>query len=237
MTLFLPRPSTLIYLGSLSHLYWQRGEGHFPQSNLTKLELAGNDKLVCDDSIFWDIYIETVVSFLNSAIQMTPERLDRLTFKDILTIRKVLFDNNFIKEYNRLISLAKQETTIEDPERLLLHMQAISEAAQGLKKIFAEKIKSELSQQSSGPVENALWQVANALALVANPVVGLIVGALSALKSIPEITAPVSPELTGSIKKRLSWMHEFVNSRVGWSELQRRELIDAYRELVSYGLR
>jgi DNA repair exonuclease SbcCD ATPase subunit len=25
MTLFLPRPSTLIYLGSLSHLYWQRG--------------------------------------------------------------------------------------------------------------------------------------------------------------------------------------------------------------------
>lgn len=235
--------ATATYLVNYSNLIYRlsgarvvNSEGHFPQSNLTKLELAGNDKLICDDSIFWDIYIETVLSFLNSAIRLTPERLNGLAFKDILTIRKVLLDSLFIKGYDRLISLAKKETTIDDPERLLLQMHEINEVANELKKLFSEKVESEIVQQNTAVRENALLQVANALALVASPEVGLIVGSLTALKSIPEITAEASPQLTTSIKNRMGWMREFVNSRIGWSEPQRRELIDAYKALVSYGL-
>ena len=50
-------------------------ESHFPQSNLTRLGVTDDDKIVSDESIFWDIYVETVISFLNSAIKLTPERL------------------------------------------------------------------------------------------------------------------------------------------------------------------
>ena len=85
--------------------------------------------------------------------------------------------------------------------------------------------------------ENALWQVANILSLVVSPVAGLIVGVLSALKSIPEITAPMSSALTDAIKIRMEWMRRFINNRIVWSESQRKSFLDAYRELAMYGLK
>jgi hypothetical protein len=133
--------------------------------------------------------------------------------------------------------MVKQKAEISDPDRLILHMHEISQLAAGLRESFSSRVRSELSRVDSSETENALWQVGNALCLLASPSVGLIVGALSALKSIPEITAPISKTLANAIQDRLTWMREFVNSKIGWSDSQRKSFLDAYNRLATYGLR
>ena len=235
LELFLVNYSNLIY--RLSGARVVNSEGHFPQSNLTELKLVGNEQLLSDEGIFWDIYVETVFSYLGTAIRLSPERLDNLKFKDILVIRKALFDKGFSFEYDSLIGLVKKETNLLDPEKLILHMQEISGIAIRLKEVFSKKVASELSIKDSAVRENALWQVANALSLVASPVIGLVVGVLSTLKSVPEITAPLSSTLTNEIKLRMNWMRNFINSKIGWSESQRKAFLDAYKEIATYGLK
>lgn len=232
---FLVNYSNLIY--RLSGARAVNSEGHFPQSNLTELRLVGNEEILSDEGIFWDIYAETVFSYLGTAIRLSPERLDNLKFKDILAIRKTFFDKGFSFDYDNLIGLVKKEVNLSDPEKLILHMQEISEITIRLKEIFSERVKSELSLKDTFERENALWQVANILSLVVSPVAGLIVGVLSALKSIPEITAPMSSALTDAIKIRMEWMRRFINNRIVWSESQRKSFLDAYRELAMYGLK
>jgi len=232
---FLNNYANLVYRLSGSRVV--NSEGHFPQSNLTKLEIAGNEKILSDDNIFWDIYSETVFSYLGTAIRLSPNRLDNLTFSDILKIRQSFFDDGFSHEYDNLIALVKQKADISDPDRLILHMHEISILATQLKKSFSAKVKYELSIVDSSERENALWQIGNALCLLASPTIGLVVGALSALKSIPEITAPISKSLANAMNVRLEWMRQFVNSKIGWSESQRKSFLDAYKSLSSYGLK
>lgn len=232
---FLNNYANLVYRLSGSRVV--NSEGHFPQSNLTKLEIAGNEKILSDDNIFWDIYSETVFSYLGTAIRLSANRLDNLTFSDILKIRQSFFDIGFSHEYDNLISLVKQKVDISDPDRLILHMYEISRVAIKLKDSFSEKVKSELAVADRSECENALWQIGNVLCLLASPTIGLIVGALSALKSIPEITAPISKSLADSMNARLGWMRGFVNSRIGWSRSQRNSFLDAYKSLATYGFK
>jgi len=232
---FLINYANLIYRLSGSRVV--NSEGHFPQSNLTNLELVSNDKLLSDDSIFWDIYAEAVFTYLGAAIRLTPERLDNLNFKDILSIRKTFFDTGFSSEYDNLIGKVKKETELTDPDKLILHMQEITELAIRLQKAFSEKVQIELSIKDTSARENSLWQVANILSLIDSQNVGLVVGVLSALKSIPEITASISDKLTNSLEIRMQWIRDFINSRIGWSASQRKLFLDAYKELALYGLR
>ncbi|BBO85763.1 hypothetical protein DSCO28_63290 [Desulfosarcina ovata subsp. sediminis] len=210
-------------------------EGHFPQSNLTSLKLISNDKLLSDESLFWDIYIEAVTTYLNQAIYMMPDRLYRLSFNDILIIRKSLFDHDFIMIYDKLLTEVKDSVAIFDPEKLILNMQEINEMAQRLNKEFRERIQNELTKKDTSVRENALFQVANVLSML-NPVTGLVVGTFSALKAIPEITAVVSNDSADSMKNKIEWMRNFINSKIGWSVSQKRAFINAYKELVTYGL-
>ena len=232
---FLNNYANLVYRLSGSRVV--NSEGHFPQSNLTKLEIVGNEKILSDENIFWDIYSEIVFTYLGTAIRLAPDRLDNLAFKDILKIRRSFFDSGFSHDYDSLIAMVKQKADISDPDRLILHMHEISKLAAGLRDSFSSRVHSELSRVDSSERENALWQVGNALCLIASPAVGLIVGALSALKSIPEITAPISKTLADAIQDRLAWMRKFVNSRIGWSDSQRKSFLDAYNRLATYGLR
>ena len=184
-----------------------------------------------------DIYSETVFSYLGTAIRLSSDRLDKMAFSDILKIRRSFFDIGFSHEYDNLIALVKQKADIRDPDRLILHMHEIAQLANQLKESFSAKVKFELSIIDSSERENALWQIGNALCLLASPTIGLIVGALSALKSIPEITAPISKPLANAMNARLVWMREFVNSKIGWSGPQRKSFLDAYKSLASYGLK
>ena len=232
---FLNNYANLVYRLSGSRVV--NSEGHFPQSNLTKLEIVENERILSDENIFWDIYAETVFSYLGTVIRLNSDRLNNMGFSDILKMRRSFFDIGFSHEYDNLIALVKQKADISDPDRLILHMHEISQLAIQLKDSFSAKIRSELSIVDSSERENALWQIGNALCLLASPTIGLIVGALSALKSIPEITAPISKPLANAMNARLAWMREFVNLKIGWSGSQRKSFLDAYKSLASYGLK
>jgi hypothetical protein len=210
-------------------------EGHFPQSNLTKAGLVGNDKLVSDDAIFWDIFVEAAASHLSTAVLLTIDRIDRLEYSDILKIRESFFQVGFVKKYDEVISLSKSEVSIEDPEKLILKAQEIAKTAKILREQFSENIAQEMKVSDNAKNEKSLFQIANTLALM-EPTCGAVFGVLSSLKSIPEITAPISNELSTSIQQRMNWFREFVNNKLGWSTPQKTALIDAYRELVVYGL-
>lgn len=210
-------------------------EGHFPQSNLTKIGVVGNDKIVCDDAIFWDMYIEAAASHLSTALKLTVDRIDRLEYSDILKLRESFFQIGFLKKYDEIISLSKSQIEIDDPEKLLLKAEEIAESAAKLRKNFLENISQEINTKKSSKNENALFQIANVIAPL-SPTIGAVVGVLSSLKSIPEITAPISTDLSISINNRMELFREVINNRVGWSASQKTSLINAYRELVSYGL-
>lgn len=232
---FLFNYSNLIYRLSGSRVV--NSEGHFPQSNLTKLQLVGNEEILSDESLFWDIYAETVFSFLGTAIRLTPERLDSLSFSDILKIRKSFFDIGFANDYDALVSSVKKDTSLTDPDKLIMHMHEISNMAQSLKKEFEVRVNSEISIKDNSSSENSLWQLANIVSLLASPKIGLAVGALSALKSIPEITVPISGDLSQTLTERKNWIRNFVNQKIGWSESQRKSFLDAYKALAVYGLK
>ncbi len=84
-------------------------ESHFPQSNLTKLGLTDQGKIVSDEAIFWDIYVETMISFFNSAIQLTPERLKNYPFLTSLKLEANLWMSFFQK--NMIILSKRQKVT------------------------------------------------------------------------------------------------------------------------------
>jgi hypothetical protein len=221
------------FLESYGHLLYRllgayavRSEGHFPQANLTRLHLTEDEAKLADTRIFWDLYVEAVMSALNSVVQLTPDRLDRLTFKDILVIRKQFFKAGFSDEYDKLIAAAKDDTAIADPERLILRMHEINSAATRLRNDFRVRVFSELAVPNSSERETALWQVVNILVLLAGPLLNLVVGMLSAVKALPEITALASPKLAEGISDRQQWVRQFVNSRIGWSDSQRRTFLD-----------
>ena len=211
-------------------------EGHFPQSNLTKVGVVGNDKIVSEDAIFWDMYIEAVASHLSTALKLTVDRIDRLRYSDILKLRESFFRVGFLKKYDDIISLSKSEVDIEDPEKLLLRAQEIAESAMKLRQYFLENIVQEINTKDSSQNENALFQIANVIAPL-EPTIGSVVGVVSSMKAIPEITAPISKDLSLSISNRMELFRDFINSRIGWSASQKTSLIDAYKELVIYGLK
>lgn len=233
--LYLDNYANLIYRISGSRVV--NSEGHFPQSNLTKLGVAGSEKILTEENVFWDIYIETVISYLNSVLRLTPERLEQLSVEDILKIREFFFDIKFAEDYDALISLAKSDIEIQDPQKIILKQSEIQNAASKLRETFRERVQEEIKLKDlSNNIENSLWQIANVLSLFSMPQIGLIIGSLSGLKSIPEITAPFSKSLTNSINARLDWIRSFINSKIGWSRDEKKTLIEGYKKLLSYGI-
>jgi hypothetical protein len=211
-------------------------EGHFPQSNLTKLKVTDSDKIISDESIFWDIYVEAVIMFLTSVVKLNPQRLDRLSFLDILKIRKSIFERDFSKEYDELISLAKSKIHIDDPEKLILKQEEIITVAEKIREYFKDRVEFEFKKRKDGSRSEGLWQITNILALISGQMqTNLIIGILSSLKSLPEITALISKSLSDAVKERMEWMENFINSRTSWSKKQRKILLNGYMKLVTYG--
>lgn len=211
-------------------------EGHFPQSNLTRLSAVGNEKLLRDENIFWDIYAEAVFTLLGTAIRITPERLDNLTFQDIHKIRKAFFDIGFTGDYDSLLKTVKDTVDIKDPDKLILHANEIATLAIALRDSFSERVKSELSYKDHTVQEESLWQIASGISILTNPIAGAVVGIISTLKSLPEITVPFSKRLSVSLEERYQWMHNFINSKIGWNKNQKKSFLEAYKILVQYGL-
>lgn len=211
-------------------------EGHFPQSNITEINISGNDEQLSDESIFWDIYAEAVFSNINKSVRISKDRLDQLEFADILEIRKALFATGFCESYDVLLKSVKESVDLDDPEKLVLHAEEIASIAIRLRSDFSSELKEDVAWFNSRERANSMWQLANGLSILGGPITGTVMGIVSTLGSLPEITAPMSKPLSTQLHNRFKWMERFVNGRLGWSKSNRGAFLQAYKELVTYGL-
>ena len=211
-------------------------EGHFPQSNITDINISGIDNILSDDSIFWDVYAEAVFSSINSAVKISEKRLDSLSFMDVLVIREKLLSIGFCEGYDSLLKGVKESVDIDDPEKLILHAEEIAEVALNLKSEFTIQLQEDKKWFASKERVGSMWQMANGLSLLGGPITGTLMGMVSTLGALPEITALFSPELSNQISNRITWVEKFINTKVGWSKSHRGAFLSAYKELVTHGL-
>ena len=206
-------------------------EGHFPQSNLINLGFAGNEQQLADGRIFWELYIEAVVSNITSAARLSEERLDSLSFEDILAIREGLFDVAFAETFDSLMKLAKADVDIHDPNRLLMTQDEISTISSRLSAVLHDRVGIEVAK----PNDNAdkLMQLGSVIELFTG---GIVFGTVSALKAIPEITSLASPRLAEAMTSRATAAKKIVQSMTGWNDGQKKALITGYTSLLTYGL-
>jgi hypothetical protein len=211
-------------------------EGHFPQSNITEINISGKDEKLSDDSIFWDIYAEAVFSNINKSVRISQDRLDHLEFSDILKIREALLTVGFCEGYDSLLKSVKESVDLDDPEKLILHAEEITSIAIKLRNEFANQIHEDKKWFDSKARAGSMWQLANGLSILGDPITGAVMGVVSTLGSLPEITAPLSENLSKQITNRMNWMERFINNKIGWNDSHRGAFLQAYKELVTYGL-
>lgn len=205
-------------------------EGHFPQSNLISLGFAGNEQQLADSRVFWELYIEAVISNITSAARLSEERIDSLSFEDILAIREGLFDVAFAETFDSLMKLAKADVDIHDPNKLLMTQDEISTISSRLAIILHDRIGMELAKPNDN--SNKLMQLGSVIELFAG---GIIFGTVGALKAIPEITSLASPQLADAITSRAMTVKRIVQSMTGWNTGQKNALISGYTSLLTYG--
>jgi hypothetical protein len=231
---------TSAYLVNFGHFIYRlsgarvvNAEGHFPQSNLVNIPLTDRDELLSDPTIFWDLYVEAVVSHLSSAVRIEAERLDSLSFMDIFNIRDGLVDTKFADAYDSFIRKTKEEIDIHDPDGLILKQEEISQASETLAKRFRDGISQELSKRRIASDVGAIFNLASVIELFTG---GIITGTVSAAKSIPQITSRVSPKLAEAINSRAKYASRVVSNIIGWSPRQRKALLSGYIALLRYGI-
>lgn len=226
------------YLNNFGNLIYRlsgarvvNSEGHFPQSNLANLGFAGNERQLADTRIFWELYIEAVISNITSAARLSQDRLDSLSFQDVLAIREGLFDVAFAETFDSLMQLAKKDIDVHDPNKLLLTQDEISAISSRLAALLRERIGKEVAARNDN--SNKLMQLGSVIELFSG---GIVFGTIGTLKSIPEITSLVSPRLADAIASRVAAAKRIVQSSSGWNPGQKRALISGYVSLLNYGL-
>lgn len=226
------------YLSSFGHLIYRISgarivncEGHFPQSNLTNLGFAGNERQLADTRVFWELYIEAVISHITSAARLSKERIDSLSFEDILKVREGLFDVAFVKTFESIMKLAKEDVDIHDPNKLLMTQDEIYTISTRLATMLRERVGRELDVPNDN--SNKLLQLGSVVELFAG---GVVFGTVGALKAIPEITSWMSPRLAEAIRSRLKIARRIIESNTGWNPKQKKALISGYTLLLTYGL-
>lgn len=226
------------YLNNFGHLIYRisgarvvNSEGHFPQSNLTNLGFAGNDRQLADARIFWELYVEAVISHITSAARLSEDRLDSLSFEDILKVREGLFDAAFAETFDSLMKKAKADVNLHDPNQLLMTQEEISAVSTRLATVLRERVGMELGVPDDR--SNNLMQLGSVVELFTG---GIVFGTVGALKAIPEITSLASPKLADAITSRVNAVKRFVASETGWNPKQQKALISGYTSLLTYGL-
>lgn len=226
------------YLNNFCHLIYRisgaravNSEGHFPQSNLTNLGFTRNDQQLADARIFWELYVEAVISHITSAVRLSEERLDSLSFEDILKVREGLFDAAFAETFDSLMKMAKATVDLHDPNQLLMTQEEISTVSARLAAVLRERIGIELGVSNNKA--NTLLQLGSVVELFSG---GIVFGTVGALKAIPEITSLASPKLADAITSRVNAVKRFVVSKTGWNPRQKKALLSGYTSLLTYGL-
>lgn len=226
------------YLNNFGHLIYRisgarvvNSEGHFPQSNLINLGFAGNERQLADAQIFWELYVEAVISHITSAARLSQDRLDSLSFEDVLKVREGLFDVAFAETFDSLMKMAKADVDLHDPNRLIMTQEEISAVSARLATALRERVGMELGIKNDR--SNNLLQLGSVVELFTG---GIVFGTVGALKAIPEITSIASPKLADAISSRVSIVKRCIASKTGWDQKQKKALISGYTSLLTYGL-
>ncbi|MGE4280360.1 MAG: hypothetical protein AB7G62_12270 [Magnetospirillum sp.] len=214
-----------------------KAEGHFPQANLVKVGITASDHKVADSSIFWDMFVDAILSNLSSATAMTMERLDRLGFADIAKLRREELFRTFREKFDGILAEAKGRVSADDPEALFFNCMEIDGLAENLRRSFMAEISRELKARAIEDKVPGIWEMASATAsyAVGGPF-GAVVGLLSTLKAVPEMTTVVNSRLADSIRQRLEMATATVMRMVGLSHRRKTALIRTYQRLLVYGL-
>ncbi len=204
---------------------------HMPDKNITKIE---NVKPLSDYNIFWDIYVEAVMSSITTAAYLRKEDLKRLKIKDILEIRSKLIDHQFIGEYDNILKNIDNITKTTDPSDVIHSQYQINNFTKVLHSKFQDQLYHELKIREHSSAEQGLLELANVLAKIGFN--GPLLGAYSTFKAIPKITAVFSPKLANNISRRIELARTYINSLTTWSANEHAALLDGYKDIVSYGL-
>lgn len=212
-------------------------EGHFPQANLVKAGITASDHKIADSSIFWDMFVDAVLSNLSSATAVTVERLDRLKFSDIANLRREELFRSFREKFDGLLAEAKGRPPSQDPGRLFFDCMEIDSLAADLRRSFADAIRRELKAKAIEDRVPGIWEIASATAsyAVGGPLAAAV-GLLSTFKAVPEMTAVLDSRLAESIRQRFEMASAAVMRMAGLSQGKKTALIRAYRSLLIYGV-
>ncbi len=120
-------------------------EGAVPQENLVDFsftDVITRKTHLSESDIFYRIFIDIIESKVHKYLPV--DVLDRLSFKEIVDLRKTLLGKNFIEKYNRVMNLAKAAVDISDPERLIFNLQQLNDYETELREIFRQCVEVEV---------------------------------------------------------------------------------------------
>lgn len=213
-----------------------KAEGHYPQANLIGVGITPCDIRLSDESIFWDMFVDAVMSYLNSATALTIERIDRLGFGDIADLRAGHLSQTFAEKFDEILKLAKGKVDVHDPASLFLTCQEMEAAADHLKRDFYDALGKELKARAFEDRLPGLFEIASAaLEWTVSGPAGAAIGLLTNLLAIPEMTAAIDKKLSERLRRRLDFAKSCLKRVVGLSHQKRTALISMYQKLLLHG--
>lgn len=191
----IPRKARKIILDYRELIYHMSGarvvncESSLPQENYIDYDLADLSQRrskLSEEQIFWKLLIELIIESFQ--MQMLPiELLDRLSFEDILLIRKPILRSNFQEKYDLLINnvvlpIRKGDTNI------VLNLNQLEDIRKDLEKTFQEIFESELPVFMKKKLKENTKELSNSTSSMALGVAGLflpVAGMISIAKDSP----------------------------------------------------
>ena len=217
-------------------------EGHFPQF-LFNFEFPNASVRLDDDTIFWDYFVGGVMDGLNTLCRLDPQRLEALSFSDIVAIRRGVAFENFVEKFDRLSALAKGSVPIGDEDQLILNCNEVVEIGNALKLEFFEEMGRVLASQKQrrsiqGYYESTNTVVSIASMIVGGPIaaVGSAFGLLSSFNSSPTAARIFGPSAQAKIERCVAVVKDRIGRMSGLPRGEKTALIDMYRGLVLHGL-
>ena len=145
-----------------------KSEGVLPQENLVDFsftDLISRKTCLSESDIFYRIFVDIIESRVHKYFPVGA--LDKLSFKEIMDLRKTLLGKNFVEKYNRVMDLAKAAIGISDPEELIFNLQELNNYETELREIFRQCVEVEVyKKEETETARSALRILVNIASVV-----------------------------------------------------------------------
>ena len=142
-------------------------EGFLPQENLIDFsftDLVTRKTHLSEQEIFQRIFIDLVESMVHKFLPV--DTLDRLSFEEVIALRKSLLGRSFVEKYNRVMELAKKSATpsTDDSAHLVYDLQELHAIEVELEAQFRQCIEAEVARRGELETTKNGFQVLVSLA-------------------------------------------------------------------------